>query len=282
MRRLIILCFLITAFSSAQQIDFNSPHNIKSFANHLFCEKDYLRAIDEYEKYLAFEKNDTIKFKIANGYFLMHDYKNAIQKFKNFPIESDFYFNAKLEILKSQFLNNDRLAFYKMTEDIINSNSYISLNALKLKNISLLLNERSLPSKIEFLSPFEDSTKVRVSEFYDWKLNPPYKSELVSGILSTIIPGAGKIYTEEYGDGITAFILTGLLGYLAYRNFENDHNFRGWVFAGTGALFYAGNIYGSVASAQIYNARINFEFKEGVKLFLEQKNFFTPVYEYCK
>jgi hypothetical protein len=282
MKLFIILFFLITSIPFAQKIDFNSPHNIKSFAEHLFCEKDYLRAIDEYEKYLTFENDDAIKFKIASGYFFMHDYKNAIQKFKNFPPESDFYFNAQLEILKSQFLKNDSLAFYKMAGDIISSNSNISLNALKLKNVSFLLNGRSLPSKMKFLSPFEDSSKIRVSELYEWKVNPPYKSEVVSGILSAIIPGAGKIYTKEYGDGITAFILTGLLGYLAYRNFENDHNFRAWIFAGTGALFYAGNIYGSVASAQIYNARINFEFKDGVKLFLDQKNYFTPVYEYCK
>lgn len=282
MRSYIFLCFIITAISSAQQIDFNSPRNIKSFADHLFCEKDYLRAIDEYEKYLSFEMNDTIKFKIASGYFFMHDYEKATQKFLVFKPESDFYFNARLEILKSQFLKNDSLAFYKMADEIISSNSQFSVNALKLKNISVLLNENISLSKNEFLSPFADSTKIIASEFYDWKLNPPYKSELLSGILSTIIPGAGKIYTKEYGDGITAFILTGLLGYLAYNNFENDHNFRAWIFTGLGAFFYAGNIYGSVASAQIYNARINFEFRDGLKLFLEQKNYFTPVYEYCK
>jgi hypothetical protein len=282
MRRYILLCFLTTAISSAQQIDFNSPQSIKSFANHLFCEKDYLRAIAEYEKYLAFEKNDSIQFKIASGYFFMHDYENAIQKFLVFNPRSDFYINARLEILKSQFLKNDTLAFYSTANDMISVNSKFSLNALKLKNISLLLNENTLSSKNEFLSLFKDSTKIKVSEYYDWKLNPPYKSELLSGILSALIPGAGKIYTQEYGDGITAFILTGLLGYLAYNNFENDHNFRAWIFTGAGAFFYTGNIYGSVASAQIYNARINFEFKDGVKLFLEQKNYFTPVYEYCK
>ena len=282
MTRPLLFYLLISTITCAQNIDFSLPQNIKSFAEHLFCEQDYLRAIDEYKKYLEFEKNDSIQFKIASGYFFMRDYENAIRKFSIIEQESDFYFNARLEILKSQFLTGDTLAFHKTAEDIISSNSQFSINALKLRNMSLLLDKNVLIEKNKFLSPFEDNDKTLISGYYDWKLNPPYKSELFSGILSALIPGAGKIYTKNYGDGITAFILTGLLGYLAYRNFENEHNFRAWIFAGTGALFYAGNIYGSVASAQIYNAKINFEYKDGVKLFLEQKKYFTPVYEYCK
>ncbi len=42
-----------------QQIDIHSPKNIKKFADFLFCDKDYLRAIDEYKKYLEVVNNDT-------------------------------------------------------------------------------------------------------------------------------------------------------------------------------------------------------------------------------
>ncbi len=55
-----------------------------------------------------------------------------------------------------------------------------------------------------------------------------------------------KYIRKEYGDGITAFLLTGLFSYLAYTNFENDHPTRAWIFTALGAGFYAGNIYGSV------------------------------------
>jgi len=106
------------------------------------------------------------------------------------------------------------------------------------------------------------------------KKKPPYKSEELAGILSAIIPGAGKIYTQDYGDGITAFLLTGLFGYLVYTNFGHNHATRVWIFTALGVGFYAGNIYRSVASAQIFNARINFEFDEGVKLYLEEKKLF--------
>jgi hypothetical protein len=49
-----------------------------------------------------------------------------------------------------------------------------------------------------------------------------------------------------------------------------------------GAFFYAGNVYGSVAAAQIYNAKIAFEFEDGLNLYLEQNNYFMPEYNFCE
>jgi hypothetical protein len=47
--RVMILIFLFTSSLLPQQVDFQSPQNIKLFADFLFCEKDYLRAIEEFE-----------------------------------------------------------------------------------------------------------------------------------------------------------------------------------------------------------------------------------------
>ena len=272
---------LFSSIIFSQQVNIHSSQNIKLFADYLFCEKDYLRAIDEYQNYLATADNDTVSFKIAFGFLQMGDYKNAIDKFSNIDSKSMFYSSSKIEKLKALFLIRDSLSFYSEAEMLINPVSEYSNSALKLKYSSFLFTD-NLPVKNDFLVPFNSDEKIKVSDLYDWKQNPPYKSELLAGILSTVIPGAGKIYTQNYGDGITAFILTGLFGYLAYTNFDHNHNFRAWTFTGLSAFFYAGNIYGSVASAQIFNAKINFEFTEGVKLFLEDNNYFTPDYDFCK
>ena len=103
---------------------------------------------------------------------------------------------------------------------------------------------------------------------------------MTAAILSALIPGAGKIYTGEIGDGITSLIVTALTTCLAITNFKADHKFRGWLFSGLAAFFYAGNIYGSAASAQIYKARIQFNFDKDVKLFFEQRNYFLPKIDY--
>jgi TM2 domain-containing membrane protein YozV len=119
------------------------------------------------------------------------------------------------------------------------------------------------------------------SFLYDYKFDPPYKSPAWAGIFSAIIPGSGKMYVGEWGDGIAGFLLTGLFAFLAYDNFKADHKTRAWIFTGIGAFFYAGNIYGSIAAAQIYNAKINFDFQNGLNLFLQQENYFLPEYDFC-
>jgi TM2 domain-containing membrane protein YozV len=137
-------------------------------------------------------------------------------------------------------------------------------------------------SKESFLYQFDEDETNKVSYFYDWKKDPPYKSQALAGIFSAVIPGSGKMYVGEWGDGITAFLVSGLFAFLAYDNFKADHNTRAWIFTGLGTLFYGGNIYGSVASAQIYNAKINFEFNDSLKLFLEEENYFSQVYNFCE
>ncbi|HEX9251549.1 MAG TPA: hypothetical protein VF870_04870, partial [Ignavibacteriaceae bacterium] len=274
---MIKILFLILFLSSSiisQQINFNSPENIKLFADYMFCDKDYLRAIDEYEKYLLLVDDDSVEFKIGIAYSNINDQINACNRFILTKKSSPFYEQSKMEMLKSIYLQNWDSSFYSTAELIINSQSIYSSNAYRLKNTSIFLSQNELPEKEKFLIPFKNDEKTTLSGFYELKKNPPYKSEVLAGILSTLIPGSGKIYTKEYGDGITAFILTGLLGYLAYTNFEHDHQTRAWIFTAIGAGFYAGNIYGSVVSAQIFNAKVNFDFDEGIKLYLEEKNYF--------
>ena len=280
--KVIGLIFIFFTSVFPQIIDFQSPNNIKQFADFLFCDKDYLRAIDEYGKYLKTNDDDTIQFKIALGYSLINDQTHALQSFSLIANSSPFYEQSRMERLKSLFLKNSDSLFYLSANELINSNSPYSNSAHRLNNTSLLLTENDLPEKEKFLIPFVNDEKSILNNFYDSKKNPPYKSSALAGILSAIIPGTGKIYTKNYGDGITAFLLTGLFSYLAYTNFDHNHPTRAWIFTALGAGFYAGNVYGSVASAQIFNAKINFEFDEGVKLFLEENNYFTPVYDFCK
>ncbi len=261
---------------------FKSPQNIKLFADYLFCNKDYLRAIDEYGNYLNVVNNDTIQFKIALAYSYINDQTNAFEKFRLIKNNSAFYLQSKMERLKSLYFQNNDSLFYITANEMIESTTLYADNAYKLKNAYLLLLDNQLIEKEKYLIPFTNDEKIAFNNFYDLKKNPPYKSEILAGILSTIIPGAGKIYTKNYGDGITSFILTGLLGYLAYTNFEHNHTTRGWIFTVLGAGFYAGNIYGSISSVQIFNAKVNFDFNEGVKLFLHENNYFSPRYDFCK
>ena len=286
MKKIVILFFIfsITGFSQqkqSKQIDFYSPHNIKKFADYLFCQHDYLRAVFEYQKYLNSVPSDTVKFKVGIAYSRMGYYSKAENQFLTLRNSNSFKALARAEYYKSLFQQNNfeelqsNLKYKIQTNEASNS-----LN--KLYYLSYLFMHQKLPGESDFAKPFYGKEKIQVKNFYEWKKNPPYKSPVVSAILSAIIPGLGKVYVKEYSDGIMAFLATSVLGYIAYADFNAGHKFRGWLFTGLTAGFYAGNIYGSAAAAQIYNAKIKFDFTKSVKSFLEYNNWFTPILDFCK
>lgn len=281
MMRYIILLLLSVSIVKAQNelIDFHSPENIKKFADHLFCKGDYLRAVEEYESLPFLLKNDTINFKIMLSYSELGLYQVSNAIFQRIQHSSSFKLSARHLYLVNELQKTPKglRAFHDMPFP-----PEVQERRQKLINMSYFYDDKIKFDKGFILSPFTDEEEIKtVSMLYDLKTNPPYKSPALCGILSTVIPGSGKMYVGEWGDGITALLATGLLAFLAYDNFKADHNTRAWIFTGLGAFFYAGNVYGSVAAAQIFNARINFEFEQGLKLFLEQENYFMPEYDFC-
>ncbi len=278
MKNILLLFFSILLFhnySYAQSSDLYSPENRKLFADYLYCQKDYLRAAEEYKEILKLSAIDTLHFKIGLSYLKSGGFDSASVYFNKLNVNSLLYDYSRQEFYKSQFLLNH-------FEDVETGSSLYN-PADKLYKMSCLLGYKQLPAEKEhFLLPFEGDDRKTVSGFYDRKTNPPYKNELTAAVLSTLIPGAGKIYTKNYGDGIYAFLVTGIMSYISYTDFKADHQFRGWLFAGLAAFFYGGNIYGSIASVQIYNAGINFSLNSDMKLFLDKNNYFVPDYEFCK
>jgi len=280
MKKIIPIFFLIPLFALSQStsFEFHSPENIKKFADNLFCEGDYPRAIEQFELINEKLDDDTVKFKIMLGYSELGFFSESNEIFKGINDKSIFYPDAYLLFFKNQLISEPGL---------ISASSINSFNSLQLKSfnklnaISMLYGDEFNISRENFISPFDGDEQNSISTFYNYKVEPPYKSPALAGTLSAIIPGSGKIYVGEWGDGITSLLATGLLAFLAYDNFRADHTTRAWIFTGLGAFFYAGNIYGSIASAQIFNARIDFEFNNGLKLFLKEQNYFLPEYDFC-
>ena len=280
----VLLIFLMPILNFAQ-VSYNnsslfSPVNRLKFGNYLFADKDYLRASVEFKEYLKSFDDDTVRYKYSLCLFNIGKYDEASDNFKTLFFGNPFSEKARLYFYESYFFGKD----YKDLRELVDNRNYKSTQYSKeidrLKNISYLMDDSPLPEMNSFLGVFDDSVQSDVARFYYMKKNPKHKNPLTAAIFSAIIPGSGKIYTGEIGDGITAFIATALSAYLAYSNFKADHNFRGWLFTGLTAFFYAGNVYGSAASAQIYNARIRFNFENEVKIYFGERNYFLPKSDY--
>ncbi len=284
MNKLFVTLFLIAVTASPQSstFDFQSPQNIKIFADYLFCEGDYIRAIEEYGSIRNIFLNDTINFKIMLCYTNLNLYNQVFDSYLNNNF-SEFINDAQMIYLKTQFMF-DSSTFRNILSDNplpFKLNFTIENYFQKLRSLYFIETRSNEIEKQDLLKPFDLAQKKELEPFIDLSLNPGYKNPALAGTLSAIIPGSGKMYVGEWGDGITALIITSLFAFLTYDNFKADHTTRAWIFAGLGAFFYAGNIYGSIASAQIFNARIDFDFSNGFNLFLQEQNYFLPEYDFC-
>lgn len=271
------LTILFSVTVVAQINPLKSDENRKLFADYLYCQQDYLRAAEEYEALSKMNLSDTILYKIGKSYSIIGNTDKALNYFSSIQSNSSLLKNVLLEKAKIFYLTEDFISLDKLVNDIDGSSI-----ELKKIQIAFYLKTNLLDSVHNDLFKNDDNDISTLKNFFERRKNPAYKSETVAGILSALIPGSGKIYAENYGDGITAFILTGLFSYLAYDNFKHSHQFRAYLFSGLAAGFYFGNIYGSVASAQIFNAKVDFNFLNDLSEFLSSKNYFINEFEFCK
>lgn len=268
MKLIFLLILNLQLFSQSENI-LLKQENIRLFADFLYSENDFLRAISEYEKLNDFNSNDTILYKTANSLIEIHNYDKA-----------DLLLNKILPSSKLNFYSRElknKISFLEGNYESLETKE--SLSQIRLLNLSYIYHNKLLSNKELFISFYEKENQYEIENFYERKINPDYKSITKAAFLSAILPGLGKVYTGEIGDGIAAFASTILSGYLSYANFKAGHKFRSWLFSGITLLYYAGNIYGAAASADIYNKRIDFQFKVELDSFIRNNNYFIQVPE---
>jgi len=253
-----------------------SPLNLYKFGNYLFKQGDYLRANNELKQYLQYENNDTVRFKIAYSLIEMAEYSEGRDYLKPLFISSEISDEVKCFYFKSLYLGKKYSDFIEQSGIRIFQPTNYSEDINRLKNFFILESETTLIDSTNFFKPFDKQDADSIRKYFVRKYYPENKSETTAGLLSALIPGAGKIYTGQTGDGITSLIFNSVIYYLVYNNFANKHYLRGWIFSALGIYFNAGNIYGSVASARIYNSNLQINLGIDMKKFVEKKNYFMP------
>ncbi|MEW6196142.1 MAG: tetratricopeptide repeat protein [Bacteroidota bacterium] len=257
-----------------------STGNRLKFADYLFQQEDYLRALNEYREFLRYEDNDSVRYRLAESFFRIGRFNEAADNFKGLFFGSDLSDEAILGFYKSSFFKGNYKEFRELTATPIYMPDKYVTEINRLYFISHFMDNTLPYDTAKLFTAFPDSNRQEVKNFYRSRKFSEYKSPVTAALLSVAIPGLGKVYAGEVGDGITSFITTGLLVFLSVNNFDHDHNFRGWLFAGMAALSYGGTIYGSAASAQIYNAGIKFNLDNEIKLYFEKRNYFLPKLEF--
>ena len=252
-----------------------SPENVLKFADFLYAQGDYLRAADEYQRYLFYEPQEStqIHYKIAVCHRFGGKTEQAIQGFeallrrdpKSQYASRSYYQIGATYFLQGQFERSvqflgESLPRITDTRQHAEAAQLIGLSYLKQKQWS----EAS-----EVFKALQASEIIPVREKAEMYHNYaekgavlPTRSPFLAGILSTVIPGAGRVYTGRFADALNTLFTVGITGWQAYDGFRRDglSSAKGWTFGTLCGIFYVGNIYGSVISARVYNRHIADEF----------------------
>lgn len=260
--------------------EYFAPRNIYSFAECLFNDGQYDRAAGEYSRFLfaadSFPgKADSIFFKIALCYRYSEKYKESINYFHKIIDgykESSLLDESYLEIGLCYSFSNSYEQSNEILKSYFVSDSPSRLDVPARQLIALNhIQRKEWDQAREFIYGMDVSSDQLLS-FIEKGQNLPRKSAFISGLLSTVIPGAGKFYCNRPMDGVHSLVTVGITGWQAYEGFNEDgiHSVKGWIFGVLGGIFYLGNIYGSVVAADIYNQEQDVVFKISVNKYLNE------------
>lgn len=250
---------LLAAALAGAQADYFAPEAVASFAAHLFAEGDYLRAGFEYERYLLGRLLDgdspASAHELAGRAFRCGgDFPRALEHFRRMrdaaadPGQQE---RAAAEIALCHLHLGEAEASLGVVRGETGWEASASLRRIAAADLILLGRWEEARQAASGPHGAELTALARRGE------GLRRKSPALAVGFSVLLPGAGKIYAGETGDGLQSLILIGALAALAGVSFHADgvQSWRGWLYASFGGLMYAGNLYGSAVSARRWNRK---------------------------
>lgn len=203
---------------------------------------------------------DTMRYLKGWTLYQMQDFRSASNALSEVGISSSFYPKSTfygvicdLEVgnVEGAKCRLDRLALSPHAAD------YRELLAFERSGIALLegnyaaYEEQSKDfSYSHFALAGEQQALDRIAQNRPKELSP-----WVAGVASAIVPGLGKIYAGNVGEGVASFLLVGAFAALtadSWAKADTPANWRTITYGTIGSLLYIGNIFGSVASVKVY------------------------------
>ena len=274
---LTLVVFLVVANDEAAAGDPVENAKIFEFAERLFEEKDYFRAITEYKRFIFLspesELIETCFFRICESYFEAGRWQDAIDSLDTFLARypaGRLAYDALL--LKGRAEKNLK----RYHEALSSFERVIALNSGPLRDMAFFESalvyvelENWAMARESFSHISEGSVLYPKTWIFSSGLEEidsiPRKSPAVAGTLAAIIPGSGHLYTERSRDALVAFLLNAAFIWAAVELFQDDNYVAGGVVTFFELGWYTGNIYSAIGSAHKYNRRAKNEFIHTLK-----------------
>ncbi len=254
-----------------------SEQAVLGFADSLFENKDYYRAITEYKRfgYLFPESPLTlnVEYKIGLSYFKGKKYEEAAEYFNNISIMPEKNEITKKALFKfADSYYKDKMyqaAAQKYRQFIKEYPDALEAHNAKYKTGWAYLHAGQYDdAKSSFREIGEDNPFYTPASNLSIELDRfealPQKSPVLAGALSAIIPGAGQLYCGYYQDAIVSFLINGVFIWGTVELIEDENYAAGGAVGFFAMMWYTGNVFGAVSGAHKYNRNIKSDFIKGL------------------
>jgi len=205
----------------------------------------------------GFHPSDTLTF--LRGWSLYQlkelepsrDFLRSVPSGSAFYDKAFFYSNAISAHLGDYSTPAEQLDAY--------SGPYAELKGVQLAGLALLRDDPEAFKRAAGSFSYNDfaleKAEREFDEIFKSRYETPMKSPLLAAAASAVVPGLGKVYAGQLGEGISSFLVTGAMGAITAEHWIKDGP-KSWKTIVPGvltAILYIGNIYGSYVSVSIYN-----------------------------
>jgi len=262
---------LSTAEEDGSATDYFAPQAVRAFADHLVSQRHYARAASEYERYLLLSNPasavaDSLTLHIglllrmagepvaAAGHFERVATRDADTAMGCAAVRQLAFtrwdqgqYREAIELVDARSMADDSHAAPCPTDVIVGA-SYLMLGEWESSVARLSAVERAADGRRGRIA--DDMARLaREAQ------EAPRKSPVTAALMSSLLPGTGKMYAGRFQDGLFSLATISLTSWMAIEGFSEDgsSSTKGWIYGGISAWLYAGNIYGTIVAVEQHN-----------------------------
>jgi tetratricopeptide (TPR) repeat protein len=244
---------------------------ILSFADHLFAEGEYYRAITEYKRllflYPQHPQANEVRLQIGDCYLKGEKFDEALEHFQALlPLRLPEEIKPKLlyKIGAVYYAKGEYGSARRQLEQIITRfpHSPEVERAHYLIGQSYLKQDEWIKAAGEFAKIGRGADAEQLSQGARRGRELPYKSPGLAGGFSAVVPGLGQLYVGRKQDALMAFLLNGVFIWGVVESFQRDNDVAGGILLFFETGWYFGNIYSAVSSTHKYNKKLKDDFRD--------------------
>lgn len=260
----------IIMLSANAQENILDYRNSLEFARYLRSTGQYSFAMEEYERlYFLWPGDTTIKLELVQSYRLNRQCDRLDHSFR--ILEDNIYRNHSLPAAKEYLAFS--LTCKSGSERFFDITEMLKPGDRSFYELSYFWVSGRYDSAFNYSSHNKELIMANNPGLYRLTYNfenEKYKSPALAVMMSALIPGSGKAYSNRWGDAIVSFLFIGSNAWAAYRAFDKKgiKSVNGWIFGSLAFSFYSANLWGSAKAAKTYNSDMRQRYQDNAELII--------------